>query len=106
MPKTTFPYVTGDPVLRSCRCCHSHVAQPAMCKNHPRTCMTCCARVGRRSRLGHPCGLDPREVPPQPKFTAAEREERDADLAQIRNDLGFRPETDAEIAQNATWGSQ
>lgn len=107
MPASTFPYVTGDPVLRTCRGVTvrrlaykikpHRVAQPSMCLTHKRTCVTCCSLLNRR------CGLEPREVAPQPKFTDAEREERDADLAQIRNELGFRPETDAEIAENVRW---
>ncbi len=77
MPANLYPYVTGDPILRTCR--HRvhqgdpRVSAPSMCLTHPRTCVTCCS-----SRLKRACGVGPREVPPPwegwtPKEIEAER---------------------------------
>lgn len=100
MPANLYPYVTGSPILRTCRGVtvrrlaykiKAHrVAQPSMCLTHIRTCSTCCNLLQRR------CGLGPWEVPPQPERTAREILAGLADLARIRHELGFRPLTDEE----------
>lgn len=88
MAKTTFPYVVGSPILRSCRRCHSRVAQPAMCDTHPRTCLTCCSNL-RRS-----CLITTWHVPPQPERTEAEIAAGQAELTHIRHQLfGYLEDT-------------
>lgn len=106
-----YPYVVGDPILRSCR--HRvhqgdrRVAAPSMCATHPRTCMTCCS-----SRLKRSCGLpDPR----YPKMTQTQKnvideliadltwEERQADKAKLNRELGFPDYTEAQLAEDAKW---
>ncbi len=106
MPANTYPYVTGDPILRTCRQGKHCVAAPSMCSKHPRTCLTCCS-----SRLGRDCGLEPTEVQAanalgaQGHSAAATMtwEQRQVEMAQLRHQLGFRPETEAEIAENLRW---
>ena len=88
MPKTAFPYVVSDPVLRSCRRGQHRVAATAMCDNHDRTCLTCCS-LRRRS-----CHITTWHVPPQPERTEAEVAAGRAELTHIRNQLfGYLEET-------------
>ena len=100
-----YPYVVSDPTLRTCR--HRvhqgdrRVAAPSMCLTHPRTCVTCCS-----SRLKRACGLGPREVPPANYFPDMTWEERQADMAKINRELGFRDYTEAELAEDAKWRTQ
>lgn len=113
MPANIYPLVAGDPTLKSCR--HSahqgerRVAAPAMCEHHPRTCLTCCG-----SRLKRDCGMPddhgrhtmPGIVVPSASSVVITRmpwEQRQAEIAQIRAQLGFRPETEAEMAENERW---
>lgn len=109
MPKTTFPYVTGSAILRTCRQGRHQVAAPAMCRHHPRTCLTCCS-----SRLKRDCAVQPLAVRESRRparmdddverlYDCEEAKERAAELAQIRHQLGFRPETEAEMAENIAW---
>ncbi len=95
---STYPYVTGDPILRTCRHCHSRVAAPAMCVEHPRTCMTCCV-----SRLNRQCSIGPWEVPTEKYFPDMTWEERQADIAKLNRELGFREATEAELAEDEKW---
>lgn len=117
MPANLYPYVTGDPILRTCR--HRvhqgdrRVAEPAMCLTHPRTCMTCCS-----SRLKRDCGLLIRQKSaaisveefneayintPSPYGTDMTWEERQADKTRTNRSLGFRDYTEAELAEDAKW---
>jgi hypothetical protein len=100
MPDNIFPLVVGDPTLKTCRNrVHPgdrRVGPSSMCKNHPRTCLTCCG-----SRLKRRCGLEPWEVPAEPYFADWTWEERQAEMAQMRQQLGFRPLYDYEIAEEA-----
>ena len=96
MPKTTWPIMIGDPILRTCRHCHSRVAQPAMCYKHPRTCLTCCS-----SRLKRDCLIGQFDVPAEPYFPDMTWEERQADMARIRAEFGFRPLTADEVIEEA-----
>lgn len=98
MPANLYPYAVGDPVLRTCRRCRSRVAQPAMCVTHPRTCLTCCG-----SRLGRTCGITSWPMPPLPNVPGMTWEERQVELARIREQLGFRPSTAQELEEDALW---
>lgn len=104
MPANTYPIHVGDPILRTCRRCKSRVAVPAMCERHPRTCLTCCC-----SRMERECW---KPMTPSPHDTVVAHmaevddmtwEERQAETARIRHELGFRPETSAEKAENELW---
>ena len=116
MPANLYPYVTGDPVLRSCR--HRvhqgdrRVAAPSMCQQHPRTCLTCCS-----SRLKRDCGLPIRQKlaaisvedfneayinTPSPTSW----EERQADKARLNRELGFPDYTEAQLAEDAKWRTE
>jgi len=97
MPKSTYPTYPGDPTLRSCRRCHSQVAQPSMCLMHTRTCMTCCNRLQRG------CGLGPREVPTEKYFPHMTWEERQLERTKINRELGFRDYTAQELAEDVKW---
>lgn len=116
MPANIYPLVVGDPTLKSCR--HSahqgdrRVAAPAMCPRHLRTCFTCCiSRLKRRcweGRIGEievAAALAAKSMadgqnPTEPIMTW---EESQGEIAKICHQLGFRPETEAEMAQNARW---
>ncbi len=101
MPKSTYPIMVGDPILRSCRRCRSRVALPAMCATHPRTCLTCCC-----SRMKRECWEPVRHTTPS-RVTVRARplhwEERQADKARLNHELGFAPYTPEQLADDEIW---
>ncbi len=106
MSKTTFPYVTGASILRTCRRCRSRVALPAMCVEHTRTCLTCCGRLERR------CVLEPIEVQAANALgahghsadaTTMTWEGRQADMAKLNHELGFPDYTPEQLADDLKW---